>query len=1411
MSTIRDIERAIVGLSDTEFHRFCDAFLECKGYGRPAATGRSVGREQSTTGTPDTLFTRPDGRYVLAEYTTKERDLAPKLRKDLDNCLDESKTGIALSEIEAIVICYTHHLAASHIAALHARGQASGCRVDTFDAAAIANDVNRYQRPLIPDMLGIPLDRDQVVTVDEFRAGAVAGLLAGHVGTPLDGPLRARAKELADIAQALAARQLVVLSGAAGVGKTHLALVAAEQFASTNDHVVRCIRYRSGDVFDDVIRNLSGAGSYVVVFDDANRIGGFKGVLDYLAAPASPPNIQRSIAIIATVRDYAVREVELDASEVCAVTRVHLDPLKDEDIAQILEDRGILNHIFIDRITDVSKGNARLAVMAADVALRDGTLQSIADVTTLYDAYFGPVVRELNALDDDDVLRVAAIIGLFRAIDGDDQALLELIEGSFGVTPERFWNGVRKLHQYELVDMHGQSAARVSNQVLATYLFYRAVFRQHIVDFADVLRATWPAYRHRLFDALNPVLVAFNAESMVAQIRPSIVAEWERLEGAHRWTDLLAVANAFWVVDPDRALALARNATLDRLSPAPVANTTVKTTESAKEAPQVEPPTAPAEEAALVMDTATEPRNSSDGVLEPAGPSGRTRLRPTARQTELTKRRLSRLLPTAQLDESGVLSLLTRFAEDQRLANEAVELVIEYFDHHPGESPQVITALRRFGFDRRHLPHFIAPTEQMMNAVWRATRVGSDRRWTLVFLSLASHLLAIHRSEDESSGMSVRIFRYDLTESESLRAFRTALWQRIGTVWAAVRADGSRTDEGANRLDVYDLLEGYIQGAGIAQNRAVFEADVPTVVQMLLDTANPSDWREARVVRRYMKALNSWGIAVPGEIARRFRRTDRGVVALLNREPRSTARDWERAKALHTAKVTNAATRSARRGITALRTFLAEANEFITDVEADSSRAYLERAAADDYITAFFTAAPEIIEEAIQTEIGPLLAILPHPARLGQLAALHLGTAAVIALVDKETSTVPGDSIDGPASVVRSRHADDVRDVAENDSVTHATTRHREMQREAIVVGALIACAETRSVTIPGVAEGTAATTATITDKDADDPRLPTDARKPCVVTSALADRALATFQGECVGAGYGLDWLLPFRVARSTILIEALQIMVDRSEADESAASVLAPVFDHYGEVATHLEEYFSPAVPLLIRGYLIADRSSGRTTDFDARSWGLLARLETTFPARFIDSLFAGYASISHNDDQRHYAKVWLLDRYDDILDRTIDRIYEQEHTRWSFESYAIKFLEIDMETRDSALIVERQEAFLSERVRQWAFDSDRSTWLFALIRRRGDEFMRTHLKTFIELNMSADAFARLPFAPGMWHGHGSFIPAYEHYRAFLTSLLPLLNGVAYIDHRLHVNAQIAAIDKRIEEEKRRNFMQD
>ncbi len=521
MSKLNQIQTRLQEIEGGLFQKLADAYLHRKGYELINPLGSLIGVDKVKRGTPDTFIPLPNGKYVFAEYTTQQDRLLEKLKTDLENCFDETKTGIPVGKIQEIVFCFNSKLEPPEQDILREICQSRGVVLNLFGIGPISFDLYQKYRGIAKDLLGIEVDTGQILSPDEFVTNYGRHALA----TPLDTEFHFRETEIANALRCLESSDIIIISGRPGVGKSRFALECCKRFLSVRqDFKGYCILNRGPDIYQDLRTYFAEPGNYFILVDDANRINRFEYVLQLL----DEQNPGKRIKIIATVRDYALQKISDSIRDFGVATEVVLQPFKDEEIRKLVEDLyGIKNHLYLERIAEIAKGNPRLAVMAAALAKRTNSFESIANVSTLYDEYYSSVRSELSELDNPNLLKSAGIVAFFRVVDFTDKKLLKEIQLAFEVQEDEFWKAVRRLHELEIFDLYEKEVVRVSDQIMATYLFYLAFFKERVLDFSVLLNFFFPQLRQRFLDALNPVLDAFYGEPLLRVMRPTIDRAWE--------------------------------------------------------------------------------------------------------------------------------------------------------------------------------------------------------------------------------------------------------------------------------------------------------------------------------------------------------------------------------------------------------------------------------------------------------------------------------------------------------------------------------------------------------------------------------------------------------------------------------------------------------------------------------------------------------------------------------------------------------------------------------------------------------------------------------------------------------------------------------------------------------------------
>jgi len=522
MSNHSLIRNAIATMEQGRFQSLCAHYLARTTHGDLQTPGSVDQNDKTRKGRPDIFMLLPEGSYLLAECTTKDdrdkRQLLEKLKIDLEGCLNLNNLNLSAEQIKQIVLCFNGTIDPSMAEELKACANVSGIPLRLLGLATLAEYFYSVDRVYARDELGVPFDTGQVLD----KEGFLKQYRKRDLATPLDNPLIGRESQVKQLTQLLEKREIVIMTGPAGVGKSRLALQAVDSYLQQHsDAEAYYIFNKSGGITDDLVTYMHAGGHYVLLLDDANRKPD-----NLIAALESFLHDSTKVKIVITVRDYALRAI-VECCRARDIERFHVSSLDREGINKLLTEPPfqVNNGSAIDRILSIAQGNARLAIMAANVYLKAGTLDAIKDVSQIYDQYFAPVINDLAVLNDNLHLRVLGLIAFFNTIDLEmefDQGILQL----FGIQTEEFLEAASHLESQEIVEIYQHTTVKITEQVLASYLFNEVFFRKRLLSFELLLTNYFARNHARFTDSINPAILAFG-RSIIDDNLQTILSYWD--------------------------------------------------------------------------------------------------------------------------------------------------------------------------------------------------------------------------------------------------------------------------------------------------------------------------------------------------------------------------------------------------------------------------------------------------------------------------------------------------------------------------------------------------------------------------------------------------------------------------------------------------------------------------------------------------------------------------------------------------------------------------------------------------------------------------------------------------------------------------------------------------------------------
>lgn len=540
---IATIESKIKELNGGDFEKLVCLYL---GANKVPVTsfGTKEGTYKTVKGTPDAYIVDDSNNYIFIECTTQQDNIYKKIKEDLRKCIQKrDDVGVKLKKI--IYFHTADFRSIAKTAALKEECLGENCIFEIYNVNMLAKELYKYPY-ILQDELGIAIDKGQIVSTEKF----IENYDKRKLSTPLDVNILGREDEVDQVLQSVEENDVTIILGAAGVGKTRIAIEACHKIKENHpEYLVLCIQKNDLNLYDDYKRCFSGENDYLVFVDDANQIKSFKYLLDYIAK-----NEKGRFKIILSVRDYALDTVmrEIGEREFISFHPVKIEALNDEIIKQISEENfGIRNTKYLNRIAEISKGNPRLATMASKIVIDENTLNSIHDATGLIEKYYDGIIEE-NKIDDSDLL-IMACLYLLDGVYFEDVKTMSTVYEITGLTQKELESKTIVLYKSEIIDYCEDVAIKPSDQILSCYLAYCALFKYKTLSLSKFLIIFFKGRKERIVESLNGIFTYYKNANIVECFRVQIEEAWEYFE-TNEPEILPEYMSAFHTVRPDKTM-----------------------------------------------------------------------------------------------------------------------------------------------------------------------------------------------------------------------------------------------------------------------------------------------------------------------------------------------------------------------------------------------------------------------------------------------------------------------------------------------------------------------------------------------------------------------------------------------------------------------------------------------------------------------------------------------------------------------------------------------------------------------------------------------------------------------------------------------------------------------------------------
>ena len=533
------IEAALKECNGDRFASLARLYLSYRFYSI-ISTGFVLGKEKSRTGTPDKFIPIGDF-YIYSEVTSQEKGIFGKLKADISHCFNQ--TDIPKEKIVKIILICNSEIPPKEYEKLnlHKNSLSPSTELEIIGIDDFATRIFR-DYPSLCKELGIPIDTGQILEPKDF----IKNYEKSKFATKLSNTFFNREKEIEDGIKKLSNNKILLISGPAGIGKTKFSLQLAELFKKEHSEfkLKLIVSNANLDIWEDLNIQLIKDNNYLIIVDDANKL---KSNLELLLNFIDKRECQGQIKLIITVRNYVKAEVEHLLKHFEIITLKEFDK---KELATILQSPEYnIRSYYVNRIYSISKGNPRIAIMAAEAGINK-EIKKLHNASQIYEEYFSSVKHNIDSFNDKILLKVAGILSLLRHIDFDSKEVLDEINLVFGINTSLLLEKLQMLVNLEIADEF-RNAYKITDQILGEYLFYSVFIKEQSIPFKKLLEVYIEKRSFPLTAILFPITSNYGSKEIKDLIQKDIKETWKEIKLSSKNISFLT---DFWFYIPTETL-----------------------------------------------------------------------------------------------------------------------------------------------------------------------------------------------------------------------------------------------------------------------------------------------------------------------------------------------------------------------------------------------------------------------------------------------------------------------------------------------------------------------------------------------------------------------------------------------------------------------------------------------------------------------------------------------------------------------------------------------------------------------------------------------------------------------------------------------------------------------------------------
>ncbi|GFP09046.1 nSTAND3 domain-containing NTPase [Lactobacillus helveticus] len=474
MTELNRIEQAIKEIDPATFQKLCDEYerIECKTKGIYASIvplGSEDGKNKTTKGTPDSYIITSDDKYILMEYTSQKKKIFQKVKDDLSKIDNSSIDKDKIKKIK--YFSATSDIEPKDIQAIQNLLKKKNIDFEFVSNYDLATDIRDKYRSLAEEYLGFVLKPRQLMTAKEFEKD----FNDQYTGASTYNYFAYRDGELEQLNDKLQNKNVVILTGSSGVGKTRLAYEYTKKYGDQVFFVNNVFDTRA--LISEIQSYIEDSSLKVIVFDDANRINDLQKIFQAFQRKIKNSNIK----IILTVRNYAKNDVYEELSHLIDVDILELTQLSAIHIRKCIEKiYNITDNIVLDRIGAISHGNLRFALLSAKVFNKRHRLSDISDFSQVFKQLLGDVLVRKHL----DLRRLISlgIIAFLKNVDIKRISYYKPVLEKYKISEEEFKENIDMFTQMELINVVNHRYVFFEDQVICSYVLKTVFLDRQLIS-----------------------------------------------------------------------------------------------------------------------------------------------------------------------------------------------------------------------------------------------------------------------------------------------------------------------------------------------------------------------------------------------------------------------------------------------------------------------------------------------------------------------------------------------------------------------------------------------------------------------------------------------------------------------------------------------------------------------------------------------------------------------------------------------------------------------------------------------------------------------------------------------------------------------------------------------------------------